>query len=80
MLWVLGAVGITAACGSSSKTPAAAQAGSAGATAGGSGSGSGGSASGAGTGGASQAQPIELEDLCPIFTQDLCVYLMECQG
>ena len=79
VVWVLGALAMTAACGSSTKAPVAGQGGSAGAapTGGGSGSGSGGSMS---SSGATSAAPIELEDLCPIFTQDLCVYLMECQG
>ncbi len=77
-LWVLGTVWSMAACGSSSHSPASGgQAGSAGTanTGGSAGQGTSGSSSAAGA-----AAPIPLADLCPVFTHDLCVYLMECGG
>jgi len=45
--------------------------------------GAGGSApptAGAGGGGSVAAAPIAVTDLCPIFTSDLCIYLMQCGG
>ena len=39
-----------------------------------------GNASGGMSGAGGTAKPIELPDLCPIFTRDLCIYLMQCQG
>ncbi len=79
-LWVLLGAGVLVACGSSTHDPGKpmGQAGS-GATASGGGAGKG-SAGASTTGGGATADPIPLEDLCPIFTHDLCVYLMECQG
>jgi hypothetical protein len=82
LAWVLGGAGLAFACGSSEHSPGAAAAGT-GATAAGGGSTGGNPSVTAGTGAAgrpSTAKPIELPDLCPIFTHDLCVYLMECSG
>src|SRR5258708_3308479 len=31
-----------------------------------------------GGGGGGPAAPIALQDLCPVFTEDLCIYLMQC--
>lgn len=45
-------------------------------SAGSSSAGSGGSS----TGGGGNAAPIAIEDLCPVFTHDLCAYLMQCGG
>jgi len=39
-----------------------------------------GGAGGAAGSGAGDAAPIALQDLCPVFTHDLCVYLMQCGG
>jgi hypothetical protein len=85
--WV--AVGVVAlvcelaGCGSSTQggAPGKAQAGSSAAgtstTESGGGNGSAGAVSSAG---ASTAPPVELQDLCPVFTRDLCAYLMQCEG
>jgi hypothetical protein len=67
-------------CGSSEQ--AGEPASSSGAAAGQGNGGSGGSAGSNASGGSSgtQAPPIPIGDLCPIFTSDLCIYLMQCQG
>ncbi|RYZ02413.1 MAG: hypothetical protein EOO73_31860 [Myxococcales bacterium] len=73
MRWAaLGAWGAVAILACGSGTPAEPPSGGAGAA----GTGTGGSGS-AGTG---AAPPIAISDLCPLFTRDLCVYLMQCQG
>jgi hypothetical protein len=73
--WVWLALGsILAACGGESAgNPNRPGSGAAGGTA----SGSGGALGG---GGAPSAAPIAIGDLCPVFTRDLCVYLMQCNG
>lgn len=63
------------ACGEASRQPPSAQP-----TAGSAGASSGGGAGSGNTGGSASAEPIPLGDLCGVFTRDLCVYLMECQG
>jgi hypothetical protein len=52
---------------------------SAGASAGGSANSAGSAGADSGAGGQTAA-PIAAADLCPIFTADLCVYLMQCDG
>jgi len=83
LLWAAASIFVATACGSSTHgTQAAAGAapgGSAGAEAS-AGHATGGAEAGTTAGGASSAAPIELTDLCPIFTHDLCVYLMQCGG
>lgn len=69
-IWVL-------ACGSGTKTDSPSGAsGSAGSVNGASGASSGNS----GSAGVGNAPPVKLGDLCPLFTRDLCVYLMQCEG
>jgi hypothetical protein len=76
--WVLGVAWLAFACGSSGHSPTTAAGG-----AGGSAPSGAGTPAAAGTDAApssATATPIALPDLCPIFTHDLCVYLMECSG
>ena len=78
LAWVLGGAWLAFACGSSEHSPGNAAAGSDATATGG--SNAGGTAGKSAAGGSSTATPIELPDLCPIFTRDLCVYLMQCSG
>ncbi len=82
--WVAGAAWLAFACGSSQHTQATATAGRGSgadaASTGGSGTSGSNAESGNTSGGASNAAPIALADLCPVFTHDLCVYLMQCSG
>ena len=89
--WALGGAWLVFACGSAQTAGLGPSAGAGGnsAGAGGNSAGAGGNsagaaavagASGSRAGGTGSAAPIALEDLCPIFTHDLCSYLMQCGG
>ncbi|HEY4102309.1 MAG TPA: hypothetical protein VGM44_00395, partial [Polyangiaceae bacterium] len=84
--WVsaLGACLLFLACGGGSHADAPGSGGGSAGTAttsGGSSSGGSAGSSGATSGAGGQpAAPIAAADLCPIFTADLCVYLMQCDG
>lgn len=65
------------ACGKSSKNGTGVQGGAGGAAAS---SGAAGALASGGSSGAISSDPIPIEDLCPVFTSDLCTYLMQCNG
>ncbi|HET7539617.1 MAG TPA: hypothetical protein VFK05_07090 [Polyangiaceae bacterium] len=73
VLWALGAAWLVFACGSAEKAEPR-PGGGAGASA------AGGSSGGHISGEPSSAAPIAIQDLCPIFTHDLCTYFMQCGG
>jgi hypothetical protein len=79
--WVLGVAWLAFACGSSEHSPGTAAGGTGGNALGeAAGTNASATAGNNAAAGSSTATPIELPDLCPIFTHDLCVYLMECNG
>jgi len=75
--WALGGAWLVFACGSAQNAgsgPSVGASGSAGASV------VGGRAGGNTAGGTGTAAPIAIQDLCPVFTHDLCTYLMQCSG